>query len=357
MNLRVQTLIGLLAVSFFISTIMIPLVIATEDSWTTLEPIPTARTAFAVAVVNDKIYAIGGWNGSYLAINEMYDPATDTWTTKQSMPTARTGPAAAVFNNKIYVIGGIIAESNPSYSGYTGITEVYDPSTDTWETKEPMPTACAYLDANVVGDRIYLITGLTYADVFPFQGGNDKNQVYDPITDSWSTKTPIPSENAAYVSAVINDKIYIMGADHLTQIYDPETDTWTSGTPSPTLIYFSGGGATTGELAPKRIYVLGGSYPYSNIAANLTQVYDPDSDTWTAGTPMPTPRWALGVAIVNDELYAIGGRTLDNYLATNQKYTPIGYIPEFPSWIIMPLFVTATLAVIIYRNGLRRKVF
>jgi len=31
-------------------------------------------------------------------------------------------------------------------------------------------------------------------------------------------------------------------------------------------------------------------------------------------------------------------------------------IPEFPFWIILPLFVIATLAVIIYRNRLRRKV-
>jgi hypothetical protein len=313
------------------------------------------RGSFAVAVANGKIYAIGGYNGNYLEVNKMYNPETDTWITKKSMPTARTGAAVAVFNNKIYVIGGNIAESNPSYSGYTGITEVYDPVTDTWEAKEPMPIACSNLDANVVGDRIYLITGLTYGDVFPFQGYNDENQVYDPTTDSWSTKTPIPSANSAYTSAVVDNKIYVIGTDHLTQIYNPETDAWTSGTPSPTLILFSGGEATTGELAPTRIYVLGGLYPYSNIAANLTQVYDPVAEMWTTGTPMPTARWALGVAVVNDELYAIGGYDGDTYLAANEKYTPTDYIPEFPSRIIPPLFVTATLAVIICRKKLAKK--
>jgi len=30
-------------------------------------------------------------------------------------------------------------------------------------------------------------------------------------------------------------------------------------------------------------------------------------------------------------------------------------IPEFPSWIILPLFVMATIAVVIYRNRLRRE--
>lgn len=32
-----------------------------------------------------------------------------------------------------------------------------------------------------------------------------------------------------------------------------------------------------------------------------------------------------------------------------------GYIPEFESWIILPLFLTATLAVIIYRKRFTRK--
>jgi hypothetical protein len=30
-------------------------------------------------------------------------------------------------------------------------------------------------------------------------------------------------------------------------------------------------------------------------------------------------------------------------------------IPEFPSWIILPLFVMATLAVVIYKNRLKKK--
>jgi N-acetylneuraminic acid mutarotase len=315
---------------------------------------PTARSVFSVAVVDGKTFAIGGWNGSYLAINEMYDPITDTWTAKKSMPTARSSPAIAVFDNKKYVIGGIIGDCDPGYSGYTGITEVYDPVIDTWETKEPMLTACSNLDANVVGDKIYLITGLIYAGVYPFQGYNNKNQVYDPKTNSWSTKTPIPSGNWGYTSAVVDNKIYVIGTDHLTQIYDPETDTWAAGTPSPTLVILSGGGATSGDLASKRIYVLGGFYAYSDRPANFNQVYDPESDTWTTGTPMPTPRGSPGVAVVNDELYAIGGYDGDTHLAVNEKYTPADYIPEFPSWIILPLFLVATLFGIIVRKKLRR---
>ena len=352
----------MLSVSLFLSTSLVPHAEAdteaTEDSWTTMEPMPTPRSA-GVAVVDGKIYAIGGTNGSLLGTNEMYDPITDTWTTKQSMPTARHGFAIAVYQNKIYVIGGIFGESDFDNSGYTGVNEVYDPLTDTWETMEPMPTARAGLDANVVGDKMYLIGGSKYTVIWPHSQSTDGvNEVYDPSTDSWSTKTSAAPNVPSYPSVVVDNKIYLMGSTFLshvpTQIYDPETDTWSQGEPIPAAIHHGVAGATTGALAPRRIYVLGGynSSPYD--PSSLNHVYDPERNVWSTGTPMPTARYGLSVAVVNDTLYAIGGTNVENTFAVNEKYTPIGYIPEFPSWVILPLFVTATLAVIIYRKKLKR---
>jgi N-acetylneuraminic acid mutarotase len=351
-------LILLLILCVAISTL--PLVGASENSWTTLEPMPTPRASFGVAVVEGKIYAIGGGTDTIVGTNEMYDPATDMWTTKQPMPTPRHSFGIAVYQNKIYVVGGIIGESSPDYSGYTGVNEVYDPLTDTWETMEPMLTPRSQLQANVVSDKIYLIAGTKYVDLFPFYtGASGLNEVYDPLTDSWSTKTRAPIDISLYPSAVVDNKIYLIGAgldaNIPTQIYEPETDTWSSGESVLTTSLAAAGGATTGVLAPKRVYVFGGNYEY-NDAMNLTQVYNPETDTWTNGTEMPTPRWSLGVAVLNDELYAIGGYNGENGLAVNEKYTPADYIPEFPSWIILPLFFTATLVVILYRNRLRRRI-
>jgi hypothetical protein len=112
----------------------------TENSWISRAPMHVARGGLGVAVVNDKIYAIGGssitgtygaFTGEIVGTNEEYNPATDTWTTKKPMPTPRYGFATTVFNNKIYCIGG---ENGASY---TGANEVYDPATDTWETRTP----------------------------------------------------------------------------------------------------------------------------------------------------------------------------------------------------------------------------
>ncbi len=131
------------------------------------------------------------------------------------------------------------------------------------------------------------------------------NEVYDPLTDSWTRKKPPPTQVSNYASAVVDNKIYVISYsgenDALTQIYDPETDSWSFGAQIPTPGWGAAAGATTGVMAPKRIYVMGG-----NPTFPLNQVYDPETDTWIMGAQMPTGRYGLGVAVVNDMLYAIG---------------------------------------------------
>jgi N-acetylneuraminic acid mutarotase len=362
---RATLMVFLVLCSLLVGLPNITAVRAAEDSWTTLEPMPTARSGLGVAVVDGKIYVIGGQNGEgVLNITEEYDPVTNEWTSKTSMPTARSDFGIAVYQNKIYVIGGTIgSEIAVGESLLTGATEVYDPETDTWETKTSMPTPRQGLKANVVSDRIYLIGGVRYVGGY-IHPGFDENEVYDPATDSWITKAPLPTAVWGYSSAVVDNKIYLIGGGNktsegtfpvtLNQIYTPATDTWDFGQSIPTGLWDADAGATTGAFAPERIYVLGGSY--YTVAYNLTQTYDPEVDAWTAGTPMPTPRWSLGVAVVNDELYAIGGKTEEDiYSAANEKYTPIGYIPEFPSWIVLPLVITTTLLILIYKKRLPKK--
>jgi hypothetical protein len=327
---------------------------ATENTWTTMASMPTPRAGLGVAVVNGKIYAIGGRNEDYgyLNTNEDYDPATNTWTTRKPMPTRRSNFGIAVYQSKIYVIGGQAgADSWNGADILSSSNEVYDPLTDTWETKTSLPTLRRGLDANVVDGKIYLIGGYRISS----PGGGiylqefNVTEVYDPAADTWITMAPLPTAVYNYASAVVNNKIYVIGGpDKLNQIYDPKTDTWSFGAEAPEGVYGAAAGATNGIWAPKRIYVLGGG---SIIPGKANYVYDPERDVWVTGTLMPTARDGLDVAVVDDVLYAIGGKPgwmggLEGvYYVVNEQYMPFGYGTVSPTISIASPEKNATYSV------------
>ena len=305
-----------LAAAAFVSVAGSPLSSAetVENSWSTKTPLPLP--SWCIVAVNDKIYAIAGtgdygnasyWNNSVFE----YDPALDTWTAKKTMPAERGNIAAAVYQDKIYVIGG---------SG--GLNQVYDPAIDTWENRSSMPTLRTQFEANVVNGKIYIIGG-----------SSGLNEVYDPSTDSWTTKAAMPIGVSGYASAVVDNKIYFMGGSdsdthNLNQIYDADADTWSFGTPVPTPVISAVAGATSGVLAPKRIYVIGGRVNHSNDGSNFNQVYNPQNDSWMVGAPMPTARFQLRMTVLNDRLYVMEGFQqfgIGAYCLVNEQYTPFGY--------------------------------
>jgi N-acetylneuraminic acid mutarotase len=303
---------------------------ASENVWASKTPMQVPRAGLGVAVVDRRIYAIGGFNGYYLDINEVYDPSVDAWVSRKPMMTARKDFGIAVYQNKIYVMGGATGELD--HTAVTGVNEVYDPITDSWTRKTPMPTPRQGFQANVVEGKIYCTGGYRLVS----QGGGrstqqfNLNEVYDPETDTWTTKAPLPTAVYGYASAVVNNKIYVIGgigafdSIDLSQIYDPITDTWTNGAPVPNAYEYPSGAATTGDMAPKRIYVLGGG---SLVTSSFNGIYDPEHNEWSTGASMPTPRSSFGVAVVDDVLYAIGGFAgyAIGYRSANEQYLPVGY--------------------------------
>jgi N-acetylneuraminic acid mutarotase len=311
---------------------------ARENSWVSKSSMQVARSFLGVAVVNGKIYAIGGIaDDGVVGTNEEYDPATDSWAFKKPMPTPRQAFAVGVYRNKIYCLGGYTNNGT-----FTGLNEVYDPATDKWETKAAMRTTRIGLEATVANGEIYLIGGYVpgYYTTYNFSSSFlTLNEVYDPVADSWTTKEPMLTAVSNYASTVLDNEIFVIGGlskseNHtVTQIYNPETDKWRLGASSPSITAYGAIGATTGVNAPKQIYLLGQDFSFRE-PPDINQVYDPTTDTWATGVPVPTERNGFGVAVVNDKLYVIGGftETFDmfwksnvTYYATNEQYTPFGY--------------------------------
>jgi N-acetylneuraminic acid mutarotase len=134
------------------------------DRWTKKADMPTARASIGISVVNGKIYAIGGkstgsTSWSNFSTVEMYDPETDTWTQKADMPTRRYSLSAAVVDGKIYAIGGSADETFNVPLVATSTVEVYDQTTDTWAQDTDMLTARTHFSMTTVNGRIYAVGG------------------------------------------------------------------------------------------------------------------------------------------------------------------------------------------------------
>lgn len=324
---------------------------AVENSWTEKAPVPSPQGDDQAAVVNGIIYLVGAIGhydaaaNSYVvtSIHYAYNPSNDTWTTISPMPTPRVSFAIATCNNKIYVIGG--HEAKPSDMPLSSVNEVYDPSTNSWSTAAPMPTVRGVMRAETVNGKIYVMGGRTggmYSTV-------NTTDIYDPVTDSWSTGASMPYSVNDYASAVVDNKIFVIGGYdewanfpyvQYTQIYNPANDTWSLGSSIPTTAFSPGAGATTGFMAPKKIYVFGGMVGFA-IGSNQTYAYDPTSNSWTSAAPMPTARFGATAAVVNDIFYVIGGSGYNGNavhgvagVANNEQYTPVGYGTPDPSYML-----------------------
>jgi len=158
-----------------------------ENTWTQKAPMQEARHGLGAAVVDGRIYAIGGFTqkNGIVGTNEEDDPKTDTWSYKAPMPTPRYYFAMTVYQNKIYCIGGCVGETKEHGQTLTAVNEVYDPETNTWETKTAVPTAKIWATASVVEGKIYVIGG---------HPNETLCEVYDPETDAWTTKPPLSTD-------------------------------------------------------------------------------------------------------------------------------------------------------------------
>jgi N-acetylneuraminic acid mutarotase len=201
------------------------------DTWQTKKSMPTPRAFVGSGVVDGKIYIIGGavQNTNVQRVVEMYDPETDEWTSVESLNKPRFGMASCVYNNKIYTFGG---HGGPGPRPGQKTVEAFDPIAGEWISDlEDMPTARWEPECVLVDSQIYVIGGFYHSNAST--GASAEVEAYNPKTDSWTVKAPLPEKRAAGAVASLNGKIYYIGGNTpsvppLKNIweYDPELDQW-----------------------------------------------------------------------------------------------------------------------------------
>ncbi len=296
--------------------------------WRTAAPAPTKRTEVAVAALNGKIYVAGGFeepslgnfpNFAITSSLQEYDPSTDQWTVRASMPVGLHHVGIGVSAGKLYIIGGYKSAGLTVWHPVATVY-AYDPATDSWTERTPIPTPRGALSVTEHDGKLYAI------------GGYDREtniaavEVYDPSTNTWTKRTPLPTPRDHLATATLSGKVYVIGGRlngsyghnlSLVEAYDPTTDRWSQAADLPTAR-----SGITASVIGGRIYVFGGEGKDGTFSEN--EAYDPTHDVWHTMAPMPTARHGLGSAVLQGSIYVISGGPTPggSFSDLNEVFTP-----------------------------------
>ncbi|KAG9342445.1 hypothetical protein JZ751_016447 [Albula glossodonta] len=227
-----------------------------RDSWKQVAVMSGRRLQFGVAVLEDRLYVVGGRDGlKTLNTVECYNPRSRSW-------------RVAVLEGPMYAVGG-----HDGWS-YLSTVERWDPQARQWSFVASMATPRSTVGVAVLNGKLYAV------------GGRDGSsclksvECFDPHTNKWTGCAQMAKRRGGVGVATWNGFLYAIG---------------------------------------------GHDAPASSLASRLSDCverYDPKTDTWTAVAPMSISRDAVGVCLLGDRLYAVGGYDGQIYLNAVEAYDP-----------------------------------
>lgn len=295
-------------------------------TWSSAAPMPTSRRGISNMTIelDGLIYALGGISQEGQITNslDIYDIKNDTWASGKDMPLATWRASVAKHQGKLYLIGGFTSLQIFPFEPTNRVFE-YDPSTDIWKERAPMPTKRGSALAMHYNSGIHVLGGANKLTL-------NTHEVYYPETNSWSRSTPMKESRSGLTGLVYRGNIYVMGGYKISshgseivnrsmELYNGFADIWKPGVELP--VERKGMDAT---LLNNKIYVFGGNQG-DNIS--LTLELDPATGVWTQLAEMPIPLSFMGANAFNNTIYVLGGSPLTRNdtpesVNTNRKFKP-----------------------------------
>ena len=279
-----------------------------EAHWEAATNMTTPRADFASAVVDGRLWVLGGIDGvdgARLKTTEVYDPSSNTWLPGPTIPVARADFAAATVGQTLYLFGGATTEQ-----ASTTTVQSFDTTTGQLRDLAPLPAPLANPALAQLNGTMYIVGGDASG------GAVGSLYAYTPATNSWRTLAALPTPRTDLAAVLLEGKIYAIGglvngtASNTVDVYDPAADQWTTG--APLLAPMASFGAA---VVDGRIYAVGGV---------SHEMLDPRVDHWVEAEGVPTPREGDNVVALNGSLYSIGGHTIGTRQSTAvvESYVP-----------------------------------
>lgn len=300
---------------------------AQQLQWKFAAPLPMPIGELYGASVGGKMYVLGGLvGGSPTGYNWEYDPAADKWTARKAMPRPAHHIMIAPYQNKIYVFGGFVRpQAAPGWQPINS-SWAYDPATDSWTALAPMPTPRGAGQAAELGGKIYVLGGAHSNKPddpgAPISPGSPEQLVvgtveaYDPATNTWQERAPMPTARNHFLAVADAGKLYAIdgrvgscfvtksGSIDLIEAYDPAANLWQLAGRD-----IVARGDVSGGVHDGLIYVAGaeGQNFFWKYTSWLVDAFDPKTGTWTMLPHMQIARHGFAAAFVENQLHVVGG--------------------------------------------------
>ncbi len=299
-----------------------------QVKWVRLAPFPEPAEEILGAAAGGKMYVFAGLAPIWKPIGMVYeyDPAGNQWTKKKPMALPSHHVAFTEYRGKIYAFGGFVfpQAGPPAWVPINNAWE-YDPAADAWKALAPLPTKRGSAVATAVGDKIYVIGGAATLPgseataLMPTvpQAVLGIVEEYDPATNTWRARSPMPTPRNHAAIGAVNGKIYVIGGRvgaafigvasdiSVVEEYDPAVDKWSAPRARMPTTRSALGAATYNG----RIYVAGGEFQDPHMMATFRSVeaYDPATNSWSIMPSMPVSRHGLAAGVIGNRFLLVGG--------------------------------------------------
>lgn len=168
-----------------------------SDSWETRASLPAPVGAGAAAVIDDRIFLVGGVSAGISAY--AYDPDGDSWSELPAMTVSREHVAAVARDGRLWVMGG-------RWQGAMHASVVVlDPATGEWVPGPDMQEARSGFGAALVGGSIVVAGGEVFEPTVRALDG------VEALDQTWASLGTAPTPIHGVPLAVVDDTVYLIG--------------------------------------------------------------------------------------------------------------------------------------------------
>ncbi len=199
------------------------------DRWDFTGSFQQPRGKPAGGFIGDKLYMVGGWGPAGMGETNtvlIYDPATDTWSTGAPAPVRFAAAGSAILDGKLYVIGGRTADHPDE-----GSSDVYayDAAADSWSQVADYPEPASWQACGPIDGLIHCAGGQA-----PHVEHSTRGYVYNPATDAWYRIADLPKTVTFTAHTAANGLLMTSGGQvggyrsNEGFYYDPAAGEWAS---------------------------------------------------------------------------------------------------------------------------------